>query len=213
MFIQTMNPFRWALLLAFTALAATAADARKTVLFFGDSLTFGYGLEDPSLAFPSLIAKKIEAEKLPYRVVNAGLSGETSAGGLRRIDWVLRQPIAVCVIELGANDGLRGLSPSDTEKNLQAIIDKVRAKEPGTKIVLAGMQLPTSLGPEFRDRFAALYPELANKNHVALIPFLLEGVGGVTELNQPDQIHPTARGHERVAENVWTILRPLLTQP
>lgn len=205
-----MTLFRWLLLVVGTALVCGAADTRRTVVFFGDSLTFGYGLEDPSLAFPSLIAKKIDAAGLPYRVVNAGLSGETSAGGLRRIDWVLRQPIDVFVLELGANDGLRGLPLEQTEKNLQAILGKVRAANPRVTLVLAGMQLPTSLGADYRDRYAAIYPELAKRNGAALIPFLLEGVGGVPELNQPDQIHPTARGHTRVAETVWATLLPLL---
>lgn len=194
-----------------TALALSGADARKTILFFGDSLTAGYGLEDPSLAFPALIQKRIDAEKLPYRVINAGLSGETTAGGLRRIDWVLRQPVDIFVLELGGNDGLRGLSPRDAQYNLQTLIDKVRAKNPQVKVVLAGMMMPPSLGQDYTRAFAAIYPTLAEKNQLTLVPFLLEGVGGNPALNQPDMIHPNAKGHALVAETVWKILRPMLT--
>ena len=187
------------------------AGATKTLLFFGDSLTAGLGLEDPSVqAFPALIQKKITVAGLPWRVVNAGLSGETSAGGLRRVDWILRQRVEVFVLELGGNDGLRGLAPETTRANLQAIIDRVREKSPATKIVLAGIAAPPNMGADFTRAFAAIFPELAKKNHVVLIPFLLEGVGGRPELNQSDGIHPTAEGHAAVAETVWAVLKPLL---
>ena len=187
------------------------AGATKTLLFFGDSLTAGLGLEDPSTqAFPALIQKKIAAAGLPWRVVNAGLSGETSAGGLRRVDWILRQRVEMFVLELGGNDGLRGLAPETTRANLQAIIDRVREKSPATKIVLAGIAAPPNMGADFTRAFAAIFPELAEKNHVVLIPFLLEGVGGRPELNQSDGIHPTAEGHAAVAETVWAVLKPLL---
>jgi acyl-CoA thioesterase-1 len=191
--------------------AATSAAEEKTLLFFGDSLTAGAGLEDPlAQAFPALIEEKIQAAGLAWRVVNAGLSGETSAGGLRRVDWILRQRIDAFVLELGGNDGLRGLPPETTRANLQAIIERVRAKNPGATIVLAGIAAPPNMGAEFTRAFAAIFPELAAKNDAVLIPFLLEGVAGHPELNQPDGIHPTDRGHRIVAETVWKILRPLL---
>jgi acyl-CoA thioesterase-1 len=183
----------------------------QTIVFFGDSLTAGYGLDDPFTdAFPALIQKKIEDANLPFRVVNAGLSGETSAGGLRRVDWVLRQPIDIFVLALGANDGLRGIEPAVTRENLQGIIDRVRAKNPGVKIVLTGMNMPPSMGADYVRDFAAIFPELAKENKTALVPFLLEGVGGRRGLNQPDQIHPTEAGHVILAENVWKVLQPLL---
>ena len=194
----------------FSPLLAGAGET-KTLLFFGDSLTAGLGLEDPSAqAFPALIQKKIDDAGLPWRVVNAGLSGETSADGLRRVDWILRQRVEVFVLELGGNDGLRGLPPETTRANLQAIIDRVRAKSPATKIVLAGIAAPPNMGADFTRAFAAIFPELAEKNHVAFIPFLLEGVGGRPEFNQPDGIHPNVQGHAIVAETVWAVLKPLL---
>jgi acyl-CoA thioesterase-1 len=195
------------------ALAAVSlrADEPRTVVFFGDSLTAGYGLDDPANeAYPALIQEKITAAGLPWRVVNAGLSGETSAGGLRRVDWILRQPADVFVLALGANDGLRGIDPAVSTANLQGIIDRVRAKYPAAKVLLVGMQMPPNYGEEYTRAFAAIYPALAAKNRVALVPFLLEGVGGHSELNQPDGIHPTAAGAVIAAENVWKVLAPLL---
>jgi acyl-CoA thioesterase-1 len=182
-----------------------------TILFLGDSLTAGLGLEQ-NQAFPALIKDKIQSEKLPFEVVNAGMSGDTTAGGLRRIDWLLQRPIDVLVLELGANDGLRGLAVTEMKRNLQAIIDKVTAKNPQVKIVIAGMQVPPNLGAGYARDFRAAFVELAQANHAALIPFLLEGVGGHTDLNQGDQIHPTAAGDKVVAENVWRVLGPLLRQ-
>lgn len=209
-----MFPLRSTLLLVFAFLGCSLglrAGTPKTLVFFGDSLTAGHGLDDPGTeAFPALIQKKIDADHLPWRVVNAGLSGETSAGGLRRVDWILRQPVDLFVLELGANDGLRGIPPPDTEANLQAIVDHVRAKYPSARIVLAGMQVPTNLGPVYTRAFRAIFPNLARRDHLALIPFLLEGVGGHPDLNQADGIHPTAAGHAIVAENVWKVLKPLL---
>jgi acyl-CoA thioesterase-1 len=181
----------------------------KTIIFFGDSLTAGYGL-DPSQAFPALIQEKINAQGWKFRAVNAGLSGETTAGGLRRIDWVLQRPIDIFVLELGTNDGLRGLPVENARKNLQAIMDRVRNKYPRVKLLLAGMQIPTNLGKEYTTRFREMFPELASANQAALIPFLLAGVGGVPELNLPDGIHPTPAGHKILAENVWTVLEPVL---
>ena len=181
----------------------------KTILFFGNSLTAGYGLE-PVQAFPSLIQQKIDSLGLPYTAVNAGVSGETSSGGNSRIDWILKQPVDVFVLELGANDGLRGIPVSETRKNLQSIIDKVKAKYPGAQLVLAGMQVPPNMGAAYTAEFRTMFPELAQKNGMTLIPFLLEGVGGEVSLNQSDGIHPTAEGARIVAQNVWKYLGPLL---
>jgi acyl-CoA thioesterase I len=203
----------FALVLGLSAQAANEMPV-KTILFFGDSLTAGYGLADAaSQAFPARIQQKITAANLPYRVVNAGLSGETTAGGLRRIDWILRAPVDICVLELGANDGLRGLPPAMAVKNLQAIIDKLRAKNPSVQLVIVGMQMPTSMGLDYARAFSAIFPALAEVNHAVLIPFLLEGVGGNPELNQSDGIHPNEAGHRLVAETVWRNLQPLLGKP
>ena len=180
-----------------------------TILFLGDSLTAGRGVEQAQ-AFPALIQEKIRAQQLPYDVINAGLSGDTTAGGLSRLDWILQKPIDVLVLELGANDGLRGLPIAAMKQNLQEIIDRVKAKNPQVKIIIAGMEIPPNFGAEYAADFRAVFPELAEKNHAALIPFLLEGVGGHPELNQADQIHPTAAGHKIVAKDVWRVLEPLL---
>jgi acyl-CoA thioesterase I len=181
----------------------------KTIVFFGNSLTAGYGLT-PQQAFPALVQNKIDSFGLPYRVVNAGVSGETSTGGDARIDWILKQPLDVFVLELGANDGLRGIPVSQTRKSLQSIIDKVKAKYPSAKLVLAGMQIPPNMGVSYTTEFKNLYPELAAKNNMTLIPFLLEGVGGEAKLNQEDGIHPSAEGAKIVAENVWKELQKVL---
>jgi acyl-CoA thioesterase I len=183
----------------------------KAILFFGDSLTAGYGI-DPAYAFPSLIQEKIHTNGWNFHVISAGVSGETTAGGLRRVDWVLQHPVDVFVLELGANDGLRGQPVENARANLQAIIDRVKNKYPEARVVLAGMQLPANLGREYTGRFHAMFPELAQKNGAVLIPFLLEGVGGVPRLNLPDGIHPTPQGHRIVAENVWRVLEPLLRE-
>ena len=179
------------------------------VVVLGNSLSAGYGL-DPEQAFPALIQQKVDSLGWDIVIVNAGLSGETTAGGLSRIDWLLRQRIDVLILELGGNDGLRGIATEVTKQNLQAIIDKTQARYPKVRVVLAGMQVPTNLGPVYTARFRNLYPELALENTTDLIPFLLEGVGGVRELNLPDGIHPTAEGHQIVAETVWKTLRPVL---
>ena len=188
---------------------AVPVSTRQTVLFFGNSLAAGYGVE-PSQAFPALIGEKIDLAGLNYTVVNAGLSGETTAGGKSRIGWVLRQPVAVFVLELGGNDGLRGLPLTATRRNLQAIMDTVRRKSPQAVIVLAGMQIPPNLGTEYTREFRGLFRELADKNKAVLIPFLLEDVGGVPKLNQADGIHPNPAGHKIVAETVWSVIRPVL---
>src|SRR5687767_7325738 len=163
----------------------------RTILFFGNSLTAGYGL-DVSEAFPALIQAKIDSLNLPYKVINAGLSGETSAGGKNRIGWLLRQKVDIFVLELGANDGLRGIPVKETRKNLQDIIDSVKTKNPDTKMIMTGMQVPPNMGNAYATAFRNIFPELAKKNNMALVPFVLEGVGGVPELNQGDGIHPTA---------------------
>ena len=182
---------------------------KKTIVFFGNSLTAGYGLS-PSQAFPAIIQKKIDSLGLPYQVINAGVSGETSSGGKTRIDWILRQPVDIFILELGANDGLRGIPLSETKKSLQSIIDKVKAKNPATKLVFAGMQIPPNMGQTYSTEFRNIYTELASKNAMTLIPFILEGVGGETNLNQEDGIHPTAEGHRIVAANLWRQLEKLL---
>jgi acyl-CoA thioesterase I len=186
-----------------------AAPAPGVILFLGDSITAGYGL-DLDQAFPALIQEKIDAQRWNYRVINAGQSGDTSAGGLNRIDWLLKNRIDVLVLELGANDGLRGLPAETTSKNLQAIIDRTRGKYPEAKIIVAGMKVPPNMGGEYGRKFEAVFTDTAKKNRAALIPFILEGVGGSRELNLGDGVHPTAKGHEIVAANVWKVLEPVL---
>ncbi|MBS1977678.1 MAG: arylesterase [Bacteroidetes bacterium] len=181
----------------------------KVILFFGDSLTAGYGLS-PEEAFPAWVEKDLSKEGNKVSVVNAGLSGETSAGGLTRIDWILRQHIDVFILELGANDGLRGLPLDQTRNNLQSIINKVKSKYPKVRIVLAGMMVPPNMGKEYSTAFQNLYKELAQKNKAVLIPFLLEGVAGIEKLNQADGIHPNAEGHRIVAKNVEKVIKPIL---
>jgi len=193
-----------------TEIEAPAATSNKTILFFGDSITAGLGLDDANDAFPGIIQAKIDSLGLNYTVVNSGLSGETSAGGKNRIEWILNQDIDVFVLELGANDGLRGVPITETRANLQAIIDAVKAKNASTKIVLAGMQLPPNMGQEYTTQFKTVFSDLASENNIAFVPFILKDVGGIKELNQNDGIHPTAEGHKIVANNVWEILAPLL---
>ena len=183
----------------------------RNILFFGDSLTAGYGLVSPATeAFPALIGQRLKDANLPFAAINAGLSGDTTAGGLRRIDWLLQRPVDILVLELGANDGLRGVPMEETARNLQAIIDKTRKKYPAAHIVVAGMRLPPNFGTEYVARFAAIYADLVAHNPDAtLIPFILEGVGGNPQYNQRDQIHPTAEGDRIIAELVWRTLEPL----
>lgn len=191
------------------AAAETPAPARKTIVFFGNSLTAAYQLS-PEQGFPALIQQKIDSLGLPYQCVNAGLSGETTAGGKNRIDWILSQQVDVFVLELGGNDALRGLPIEESKKNLQAIIDRVKAKYPNCKIVITGMLAPPNLGPRYTNAFRDMYPALAKANKTALVPFLLENVGGEPELNLEDGIHPNAEGHKIVAETVWKVLRGVL---
>ena len=189
------NLARGFFLLALLALVSATSASGGNILFLGDSLTIGLGVQQEQ-AYPALIQKKIRAAHLPFDVINAGISGDTSAGGLARLDWVLQKPIDVLVLALGANDGLRGLPVAQLKSNLQSIIDKVKAKNPAVKVVIAGMEIPPNYGADYAAQFSAVFPELAKQNHAALVPFLLEGVGGHIDLNQPDHIHPTAAGHK-----------------
>ncbi len=181
-------------------------DEKKRIVFFGDSITAGYGLSTEQ-AFPALIQSKLDSGKMSYQVINAGLSGETSAGGLSRIDWILKAKPDIFVLELGGNDGLRGLSLDETEKNLTTMIEKVRARNPDVILFLAGMQIPPNLGQEYTERFRTLFAKVAKANDTELIPFLLDKVGGEPELNLPDGIHPNVEGHRIVAKTVWKNLR------
>ncbi len=182
----------------------------KKILFFGDSITAGYGLDDVNDAYPALIQKKIDSLQLDYEVINSGVSGETTAGGRARIDWILNQDIDIFVLELGANDGLRGVAIQETRDNLQAIIDAVKTKDETIKIVLAGMQLPPNMGQDYTSQFKAIFSDLASQNEIALIPFILKDVGGIKSLNQSDGIHPTQEGHKIVANTVWDVLQEML---
>jgi acyl-CoA thioesterase I len=196
-------------LLLLCALTGTAPQSSGIVLFLGDSITAGYGLE-LSQAFPALIQEKIQAKGWRFKAVNAGQSGDTSAGALDRLNWLLKNRVDVLVLELGGNDGLRGLPVEGTQKNLQAIIDRTKAKYPQAKIIIAGMKVPPNMGRDYAKKFEAVFVDLAKKNKAPLIPFVLEGVGGVRELNLPDGVHPTAKGHQIVAATVWKVLEPVL---
>ncbi|TVQ04361.1 MAG: arylesterase [Balneolaceae bacterium] len=195
--------------LALIVVSEASAQQGKTILFFGDSITAGYGLEEEQ-AFPAFIQKKLDENGHRYRAVNAGLSGETSAGGLRRIDWVLQQQVDIFVLELGGNDGLRGIDPRNTKENLQGIIDKVKAKYPDATIILTGMEAPPNMGGDYTQTFRTLFTELAQANDVIFMPFILEGVAGDPELNLPDGIHPTEEGHRIIAKNLWAYLKDIL---
>lgn len=188
---------------------AVSKTKNKTIIFFGDSLTAGLGL-DPQEAFPAVIQDTLDSLGMNYTVINSGLSGETTASGRNRLDWVLNQKADVFVLELGANDGLRGIPLEETRTNLQAIIDAVQEKNPNTQIVLAGMQIPPNMGQDYTSEFRKIFPELAERNTLPLIPFLLEGVAGNPELNQEDGIHPTVEGQKIVADNVWAVLEGVL---
>jgi len=191
--------------------AAALVDERPVVLFLGTSLTAGYGL-DPGDAFPAVFQRRVDDAGLDYRAVNAGVSGETSAGALRRMDWLLRQEVAILVLETGANDGLRGQDPEATRANIQAIFDRAAQQQPPPSLALVAMEALPNYGEDYRRRFRTIYPELAEANGAVFVPFLLEGVAGDPELNQADGIHPTAEGSKRVAENIWKSLEPLLTE-
>jgi acyl-CoA thioesterase-1 len=189
--------------------SANANDTKGRVVILGDSITAGYGLR-PAEAYPALLQRKIGEAGLSFAVVNAGVSGDTTAGGLRRINWVLARGADVLVIALGGNDGLRGIPPDESRKNLLGMIQKARAKNPEVRVLLAGMKMPDNMGPSFTKEFQKVFTEVAKESEVTLLPFLLDGVGGVEELNQADGIHPTAEGQQKIAETVWKALSPLL---
>lgn len=204
------------LALGMTGVGLLAADApnanggsRARVVVLGDSITAGYGL-DPDEAYPAVLQQKADAAKLAVTVVNAGVSGDTTAGGLRRVQWALGAGADVLVIALGGNDGLRGISPKQTAENLSGIVTKAREKNPQLKVLIAGMQMPENMGKEYTADFAAVFPKVAQEQHATLVPFLLAGVGGDEKLNQADHIHPTAEGQKLVAENVWKLLEPVV---
>jgi acyl-CoA thioesterase-1 len=182
----------------------------KTILCFGDSITAGYGLDDTNDAYPAVLQHTIDSLQLGFTVINSGVSGETSAGGKSRINWVIKQAPTVFLLELGANDGLRGVPLTETQANLQAIIDVVKDKSPKSIIVLAGMELPPNMGGDYTTEFRQLFADLAAKNNIAFIPFILKDVGGIASLNQRDGIHPNVAGHKLVADTVWEVLEPLL---
>lgn len=186
-----------------------ASTTNSVVVFLGDSLAAGYGV-DPSESFPALVQKKADALGWSVNVVNAGVSGDTTAGGVRRLDWLLKRPMDILVVELGGNDGLRGIPFGSTRSNLVTIIHKTRVRYPQVRVVLAGMQMPPSMGQEYAAQFRDLFPSVAKEEKTALIPFLLEGVGGIESLNQADQIHPNVPGHKKIAETVWSVLEPIL---
>lgn len=196
-------------LASFSFLVSAQNAETKTILFFGDSITAGLGVQQEQ-AFPALIQEKIDSLGLNYEVINGGLSGETSAGGVRRIDWILRRKIDLMVLELGGNDGLRGIDLGSTKENLQEIIDKYQAKNPNGQIILAGMQVPPNLGQEYTSQFQGIYPELSEENDLPLIPLIMDKLGGDEELIQGDGIHPTPRGHEVIAKTVWETLKKYL---
>jgi acyl-CoA thioesterase-1 len=198
-----------ALALMIVAAPSALAETRKTVVVLGDSMAAGYGVE-PAQAYPALLQEKINAAGLPFAIVDAGVSGDTTADGLGRMDWLLQRKMDVLIVELGGNDGLRGIPTATIQSNLQAIIDHARKRYPAIKIVITGMKMPANLGPDYAEAFAKVFPELARKNRAALVPFLLEGVGGDASLNQADGIHPTPEGHKIVAQNVWKVLKPIL---
>lgn len=194
------------------ALETTSAQSGgQSILFFGDSITAGYGIEQDQ-AFPALIQHKIDSLGWEFSVRNGGLSGETSAGGVQRIDWMLQNDTDVFILELGGNDGLRGIDPKSTKQNLQKIIDKVKEKYPEAAIILAGMQVPPNLGADYTRQFKNIYPELAQSNDITLIPGLLQEVGGKSDLMQADGLHPTGKGHKRMADTIWKTLKPILQQ-
>ncbi|MEJ7760784.1 MAG: arylesterase [Gemmatimonadaceae bacterium] len=188
-----------------------AARGKVTVLFFGTSLTAGYGL-DPGQAFPNLIARNAAADSLPITAINAGLSGETSAGALRRISWTMQRPVDIVVLETGGNDALRALNADSLEANLSAIVLRIRGAQPAARILLAVMEAPPNLGQTYTARFRRAYVEVARRNGLTLVPFLLDGVAGEAGFNQADGVHPNVRGEAIVAANVWRVLRPVVEE-
>lgn len=195
-----------------TEAVVTKENDNKTILCFGDSITAGYGLDDSADAYPGLLQQKIDSLNLNYTVINSGVSGETTAGGKSRIDWVIKQHIDFFILELGANDGLRGVPLSETRANLQAIIDVVKSKSPETTIILAGMEMPPNMGQEYTTEFRQLYADIAEDNNLEFIPFILKDVGGIAALNLGDGIHPNVEGHKILAKTVWEVLQPLIME-
>src|SRR5438067_5214828 len=193
------------------ATSNATAQKRGRIVILGDSITAGYGV-DPAQAYPALLQQKIDSAGLPFEIANAGVSGDTTGGGLRRIDWALSHGADVLIVALGGNDGLRGVPPKQTTANLESIIKRARAKIPSLAVIVAGMQMPANFGREFVEEYKAVFPRVAAENNAELIPFLLEGVGGVANLNQLDRIHPTAEGHKRIAETVWPVLQKVLAK-
>lgn len=188
--------------------APPAAASRPRIVFLGTSLTAGYGLPDPSLAYPALIQARLDSLGWAYEVVNAGVSGETSAGALRRIDWLMEQgPVAILFVETGANDGLRGQDPDTLRANLEAILARARRQDPPPRVIVAGMEAPPNLGRDYAARFRAVFADVARSQGAVLLPFLLDGVAGVEALNQADGIHPTPEGQRRIAAMVWEAIR------
>ena len=208
---QFLFSARSQVLLTVIMLGMQPLSASKTILFMGDSITAGYGIGDDR-AFPALVQDKLDAAGLDYTVMNAGVSGDTSAGGLSRINWLLKRPVDIFVLELGANDGLRGQSVASTKANLSAIFAAVKEKYPAAKLVLAGMQVPPNMGPDYSRDFRAIFKEVAKETDAHLIPFILEGVGGIKSLNQPDGIHPNLEGHKIIADLVWSHLEVFLVK-
>ncbi|HTI69745.1 MAG TPA: arylesterase [Candidatus Limnocylindria bacterium] len=200
------------LLIAASSSYGQEPSTNQTLVVLGDSLAAGYGV-DPSESWPSKLQEHIREAGLPYTVINAGVSGDTTSGGLRRMDWLLKRRVDWLLLELGGNDGLRGIPLATTHSNLVGIVEKTKAKWPKAQLIIAGMQIPGNMGEEYTRQFRELFPALAAQFHATLIPFLLEGVGGKPELNQADQIHPNVIGHNLVASNVWTKIKPLLTVP
>jgi acyl-CoA thioesterase-1 len=200
------------LLMLHSAFASGDGAERKTIFIVGDSIAAGHGV-DLEEAFPSLLQQRLKEKKLPSEVVNAGVSGDTTAGGVRRMPWLLKRKMDVLVLELGGNDGLRGITPKETKANLGKIIDLAREKNPGIQIIVAGMQMPQNMGEEYTREFREAFPAVAKEKKTELIPFLLEGVGGKAEFNLPDRIHPNPQGHKIIADTVWSVLGPLLTEP
>ncbi len=208
--------FRPAAVVLFTVLvllgargANADAPARKTIFVVGDSIAAGHGV-DPEEAFPGLLQLRINSQKLSYEVVNAGVSGDTTAGGVRRMPWLLKRKMDVLVLELGGNDGLRGITPKETKANLEKIIDLAREKNPDVQVIVAGMQMPPNMGEAYTREYREVFPAVAREKQAKLIPFLLEGVGGKPDLNLPDRIHPNPAGHQIIVNTVWTVLQPLL---
>jgi len=201
--------FLGTLLMVVGLMSSEAADERKRIVVLGDSLAAGSGVGKDG-AYPAFVQKRIDQEKLPYTVINAGVDGDTSSGGLRRINWLLRKKVDVLLLELGGNDGLRGIDTKTTKANLIAIVARTRDKYPDVKVVIAGMQMPPNMGKKYTEAFKKIFPVVAKETKSALIPFLLEGIGADPKYNQPDLIHPTKEGHEIVAGTVWKVLGPVL---